>query len=33
VLGGNGAWPETLSYGVRLTSFARFHQYLTEVAA
>ncbi len=33
VFGGNGSWPETPSYGVRLTSFARFHEYLTEVAA
>jgi excisionase family DNA binding protein len=28
VFGGGGAWPEMLSYGVRLTSFAGFHDYL-----
>ncbi len=30
VLGGAGAWPARLSYGVRLTSFAAFHDYLAE---
>lgn len=33
VLGGSGAWPETPSYGMRLTSFAGFHQYLIAEAA
>ena len=30
VLGGAGAWPAQPSYGARLTSFAAFHDYLTE---
>jgi len=29
VLGGAGAWPAQPSYGVRVTSFAAFHDYLT----
>ncbi len=30
VLGGAGAWPAQPSHGVRLTSFAAFHEHLTE---
>jgi excisionase family DNA binding protein len=30
VLGGAGAWPAQPSHGARLTSFAAFHDYLTE---
>jgi len=30
LLGGAGAWPSVLSYGVRVTSFGAFHQHLVE---
>ncbi len=30
LLGGAGAWPSPPSYGVRVTSFAAFHDYLAE---
>jgi len=30
VLGGEGAWPETPSYGLRLRSFGAFHEHLSQ---
>ena len=30
LLGGRGAWPAQPSFGVRMTSFAAFHDYLAE---
>jgi MerR family transcriptional regulator, light-induced transcriptional regulator len=31
VLGGEGAWPETPAYGVRLRSFGAFHEHLSRL--
>jgi MerR family transcriptional regulator, light-induced transcriptional regulator len=31
VLGGSGAWPETLTHGVRLGSFGAFHDYIARL--
>ena len=30
VLGGEGAWPEAPTYGVRLRSFGAFHEHLSQ---